>query len=303
MHPSADQCELSVVVAADGDAQAADGCIGAILTATRGLNAEVILVRAGDGEGAAAQSGLDGIVIVAMPARTLTPRLWSEGYHRARGRVVAFTTTRFRVGEGWAKALIGGVARGWSGAGGNISIAPNTSVADWAAYFLRYSAFMAEATGVTTDHEIAGDNAAYRKDVMDTHRGSFATGFWEVEYHRRLRRDGGALGFVAGAEASYVGGVRAGELFAARFAHGRHFARWRIAESRVPRLRVVLAAPVVPLVLVARIARRALPRPGHRIRFLVALPVLTWFAIGWAAGEFWGGLVSGAAGPVSEVAA
>ncbi len=300
MRSSPDQRELSVVVAADGDAHAADACIRAILTATNGINAEVIVVRTTNAE---RPSQEPHITTVSMPPGTLTPRLWSEGYRRANGRVVAFTTTHFRVGKGWAKALMAGIDRGWGGVGGNISLASSTSVIDWAVYYLRYSAFMAETTAVTTNHEIAGDNAAYRKDAMDAHRGSFANGFWEVEYHRLLRQHGGTLAFAAGADAAFVGGVRPGALFAARFAHGRHFARWRVSSAHVPRARVICAAPLVPLVLVARIARRALKHPGHRVRFLLAAPLLLWFALGWAAGELWGGLVPLTVTHSSEVAA
>jgi hypothetical protein len=51
------------------------------------------------------------------------------------------------------------------------------------------------------------------------------------------------------------------------------------------RLRVLAAAPLVPAVLVVRIARRVWPLRGYRGVFLRALPWLWLFAAAWALGE------------------
>jgi hypothetical protein len=60
-----------------------------------------------------------------------------------------------------------------------------------------------------------------------------------------------------------------------------------------PRAKLVLASPLVPLILVARIGRRAMRVPQKRSRFVFALPRLTALAIAWAAGEAAGALHDG----------
>jgi hypothetical protein len=59
-------------------------------------------------------------------------------------------------------------------------------------------------------------------------------------------------------------------------------------------LRIVVAAPFVPLILVWRAAWRALREREHRKRFLLALPLFLALAAAWAAGEAHGALTSGA---------
>jgi hypothetical protein len=296
--------DISVIVASAAGERATACSIDAIRVATRGVAAEIIVVEALDDVTPAGGSGLHGdVTVVHMPVGTLTPRLWSEGLFRARGRIVAFTTTQFVVGPRWAMALIEGIRSGWAGVGGNITIAPGASVIDWAVYYLRYSAFMAARPGQPTAGEIAGDNAAYRRDLLDEHRTAFSSGFWEVEYHQLLRRRGERLGVAEGADAAFVGGSSVHSMIGARFAHGAHFARWRIAQAGVSRLRVIFASPLVPVVLLGRIARRALRQRGHRVRFVIASPVLLMFAVAWAFGEFCGGLTLRAAVPMSEVPA
>jgi hypothetical protein len=52
----------------------------------------------------------------------------------------------------------------------------------------------------------------------------------------------------------------------------------------------VLAAPIVPLVLAQRAARRVWPSGRDRGRFVVSLPWFLVLAGAWAAGEAWGAL-------------
>ena len=51
------------------------------------------------------------------------------------------------------------------------------------------------------------------------------------------------------------------------------------------RARIVAAAPLVPLVLVARVARRVWPLGRYRRHLLRAVPWLLLFASAWALGE------------------
>jgi hypothetical protein len=136
------------------------------------------------------------------------------------------------------------------------------------------------------------DNAAYRRDTLERHSASFADGFWEVDFHRRLRRENGGtrLEFIPGADAQFGPSSSFAPLARQRFAHGRHWGAWRVEQGVRSAWQVVVAAPLVPLVLGARIARRVLRRPSHRVRFVLSLPVVLALAAAWAAGEAVGAL-------------
>ena len=202
------------------------------------------------------------------------------------GTVVAFTIAQCVVSATWARSLLLGLRPGVGGAGGGFIAAPGTSAADWAAFFLRYSAFLAEGwmPGPVAG-DIAGDNAAYRRSDLLALGLPRARGFWEVEAHRVLRQRGLSLIAVDGATAAVAGlGSRRGFL-RQRFVHGRRFGASRIESREVTRARVWIAAPLVPAVLAWRAARRALPHARHRWRFLASLPWFTVFAASWALGE------------------
>jgi hypothetical protein len=205
------------------------------------------------------------------------------------GRVVAFTTGHCEVGDEWARALIAGIETGATGVAGALSLHPDASATDEAVFYLRYSAFLTGANGgIRKAEEIPGDNAAYRRDSLDRHASSFADGFWEVDFHRRIRAEGSYLAFVPDADVRFGPSAPLGSYVRQRFAHGCFTGSWRVQTGARSTWQVVGAAPLVPFVLMARIARRVLPRPADRSRFLHAVPPLLALATAWALGEAYG---------------
>jgi len=263
---SRDRPLLSVIVATLDASRSIDDCIRRLAESCAALESEIIVVDPSMGVGA------------------LVPELWAEGYRRARGRIVAFTIGQCRVTPAWARALVDAIEHGATGAGGPLAIAADAGPLDWAVSYLRYSAFTVEALGSgNTDGEIAGDNAAYRREALDRHAAAFDDGFWEIDFHRLVRADGGWLTAVPEARVEFGASDPLGTMVRHRFAHGRRFGAGR-ARTR-SRLRLVAAAPFVPAVLAARAAARVAGRRADRWRFLAALPWFLVLATAWAAGE------------------
>jgi hypothetical protein len=226
-----------------------------------------------------------------MPAGTLTPHLWAEGYRHATGRIVAFTTGHCLVSRQWASTLIEAIRSGAAGAGGPIVLSPEASALDAAIYFLRYSAFTPKQLGAgRISGEIAGDNAAYGRQWLDRHAGSFASGFWEMDFHRLLRGDGGWLAGVPSASIEFGRSFPVGTIVRHRFAHGTHFGASRVRGGTRTVWQIVLAAPIVPFVLAARAAGRTVEDVPSAVRFATALPWFLVLAAAWAVGEAWGGV-------------
>lgn len=227
--------------------------------------------------------------VVTTAANAPVPVLWSRGIAAARGAVVALTTGHFFVSRGWAQALLREISQGAIGASGPIALASGTGLVGRAVYYLRYSAFMQPADGRAV--EIPGDNAAYDRRALERHAESHASGFWEVDFHRRIRAEGGWLTFTSDALAFVGRSFTFGSFLRQRFRHGRHYGAYRVTTLGTSRLRCLLAAPLVPFVLVGRILRRAAATPGALGSSLSSLPALLPFAGAWAAGEVWGALV------------
>lgn len=284
--PEPAPCALSVIVAqADRDA-ALGRSIAALERACAGLGAEIVLVRS-------VEEGATPVISSTIPVRTicvaggaLVPQLWTRGLSAARGTSVAFTLASCEVAPDWAARMISALGGGADGVGGPFERDPGLGVVDRALYYLRYSAFLPALVrdGVTAG-EIAADNAAYRREALDRHRAALSEGFWEVLFHRDLRRHGGSLALASGAATRFIGGVRLTDALRHRFAHGRHFGAWRAGSGQRPAWLIALASPLVPVVLARRAAGRVFRAEADRWPFLSSLPVFLGVASAWAFGE------------------
>jgi hypothetical protein len=281
--------KLSVVVACRRPGPALAQVLEALRTACEGISAEILLVcPAGRTPKSDLLAGAPEAVAIAGPANALVPDLWGVGLLAAQGEATAFTTAEFLVPRTWARALLDSLGSGATGAGGAIALGEGASVVDRAVYFLRYSSFQPPRDDGPAG-EIPGDNAAYRSDALRRHAGPMAGGFWEVDFHRRIRHEGGTLRWVRDATATFRSGGTLPERLRERFRHGRHSGAYRAGPLGHPWWRGVLAAPIVPGVLAARALRRA-ARAGRLGAALAGLPALLPLAGAWALGEAVGAL-------------
>ncbi len=283
--------DLSIVLAVAGGSSVA-GALESLRLACGEIPVELIVAAAGTPPSAAMlEATFPGTRIECRPAGTLVPVLWGAGLRIARARNVAFTTDQVRVAPTWARVLLSALAAGAVGAGGPIELDPNADAATAAAYFARFSAFSPRAwQAPARARDIPGDNAAYDGEALLRHADLLESGFWEVEFHRRFEKEGRVLQMEPGAGASLIGPVPFGPMLRQRYRHARAFGVSRVALHGERRLRVLPLAPFVPLVLVARMARRALPVSSERGLFLKALPRLAALSAAWAAGEAVGAL-------------
>ena len=232
----------------------------------------------------------DGVHVVHAPSGALTPVMWGAGLHVALGRVVAFTTAQMRVGVDWAPSLLRALDtrddESIVGAGGPIELGTTDGAATDAAYFVRFSAFLPGLWNcIAPAADIPGDNAAYLRTALRQHEDLLTDGFWEVEFHRRFARGGRTLQMVPSAVATFTGRINVREMLAQRFAHAIEFGITRVARRGVSRLRVFVAAPLVPFVLLLRIVRRVAVARANLARLAIAMPWLVLFTGAWAVGE------------------
>jgi hypothetical protein len=283
---SSDEYDLTVVVACVEAARTIDRCLDALERTCADIRAQVVVAVDGSMSHTVARlrDSRPAIEILQYPAGTLVPSLWAAGLHVAQGRAVAFTLGQMVVSETWARGLLRGLRRS-HGVGGPLMLARDVGITDAAVFFLRYSAFLpAMMPEGLVAGEIAGDNAAYRREPLDQYRPSVNEGFWEVDFHRRLRASGFTLGATAEATSMFCGGTRFSEIARHRYEHGHLFGRARVQRGET-RLRILTAAPLVPFALAWRAARRVSRQPALRLRFALSLPIFLALAGCWAAGE------------------
>ncbi|HYN80285.1 MAG TPA: glycosyltransferase family 2 protein [Gemmatimonadaceae bacterium] len=284
--------DLTVVVGSVASERSIRACLASVLTSCAGLRSEIIVVDASTDETASlVRRYFPEVQLTCLPPGTLIPVLWSTGLASARGSRVAFTTGHCVVPQVWAIDLNKALDTGAAGAGGPIALGPGASLVHRAIYFLRYSAFMpSDGRAVVDVSEIAGDNAMYERSVFDEHRSSLADGLWEVEIHHALRAQGRRLVMAQSAGADLAGTFPLALITRYRFAHGRHYGAWRVRQKLVSASRIVVAAPAVPVLLLARTARRVIRSGSKLIGFFSATPIMFWLASSWAFGEAVGAL-------------
>ena len=282
---------LSIVVAAIDAQDTIEACLTALLTATADIPSDIVVVEASRDDTRRRVEAFPSVRLMSEAPGVLVPHLWARGFHASRGTFVAFTLAQIRVSATWAERLVAAVRPGVAGAGGGFTLAEGTGPAAWALFYLRYSAFIEERRrDGLVEGDIAGDNALYRRSDLEALPPFDVDGFWEVAIHRQLRRRGLALAGATGATAAVMGRPAPMRVVRERLRHGRQFAAGR-ATTLASRARQVIAMPLVPAVLWWRAARRVLPYPAHRPRFVGALPWLVCFATAWAWGEALGALV------------
>jgi hypothetical protein len=278
---------LSVVVACDGSLDRVADRLHAIAVACEGIDAEAILVHAADTPVALPRVPPIATSVIAAPS-TLVPVLWGRGIHEARGRIVALSTTQFRVRESWARELCAAfMTRDVVGAGGIMALPRNADALTRAVFLIRYSEHMSNATEPA---DIAGDNAAYLRDAVLRACPDVAAGFWEVDVHRVMRAHGGRIVHAPRAVAEFEPALSARAMVANRFVHGSHFGAYRVRALGWPRWRAVAVTPLVPAVLLARIAARLRRARQPLAQMLPLLPAMGLLLGAWAAGEARGAL-------------
>ena len=274
---------LTVVIAVKGG----QANLAAILDRLSGADSrvvEVLFCTAGPAAEVLMRSGARHRVIEAEEA-ALVPYLWRDGLVAARSDRVALTTAQFVPPQNWIAGLLAADLDRWAGVGGPIENDAEAQPVRWAVYFLRYWKFAPPLPSGPVE-EIAADNAVYdRREVMK-HPDLLALGFWEPSFHARFRADGRGLGLDPRLLSLYRGHDGVGEFSRQRFAHGRTFAETRgRPRSRANAVAYLLATPLLPALLIARIMSKALRRRRLAVRFFQALPWLLVFVTAWSVGE------------------
>jgi hypothetical protein len=277
---SAAEPTVSIVVGSVGGTEPLEACLAALAPQVDG--AEVLVC-----EPAPSPPGLRSRFPFArfhVREGALVPELWRDGIDASRGAIVALTISPMQPAPDWV-ARIRDLEQDADVVAGAIDPGAGLRLGDWAEYFCRYARDMLPFDA----HEcldLPGDNAVYRRESLERAWPLYRDGFWEPEVNRRLRAEGARLWHAPElvVRQGRSAGVRA--FTRQRLAHGRAHGRQRGARfGRARNVVGVLASPLVPPLLTARILGETRRRRRLRSRALLALPFVLWFNAAWAAGE------------------
>jgi hypothetical protein len=169
--------------------------------------------------------------------------------------------------------------------GGAIDPGRGLRLVDWAEYFCRYAKDMRPFEAHQCN-DLPGDNAAYRRDLLEQACELYRDGFWEPVINRRLAEEGAVLWHDPELVVRQDRSAGARAFIRQRLHHGRAHGRQRGARyGTVRNVAGVLGAPLVPALLTLRVAGTVARRGRARVLCLLALPYILLYNVAWAAGE------------------
>ena len=272
-----------------------------------GDRGDVILVDASrDGTAEESARLFPRLQVIRRPPGTLIPVLWGVGLRASTAPLVVFSTAAMVPREGWLDALIARLDEtGAAGVGGPIAPGQALSAFDRAVYLHRYLAYRPLDGGTREDSEgrltrveatsqssreltfkPPGENALYSRDALVDLESTWDDGFWEVSVQNQLRENGDRLALAPDALVRFEGGSRRGSTLRQRVRHARRYASDRARNgSRGMRFLRLGAVPLVPVLMLARIARRLAIRRESPRGWLRAVPDLSSLIAAWTIGE------------------
>ena len=274
---------LSVVIAIQDAGPELRRCLSALVPQLSPAEMEIIAV---DGSGREEVSkDFPTVRFLRLSAQTNVPRLWSAGVASAEGEIVALTIENCVAAPDWARRMLGAHSTAWPAIGGAIEIDPQANLVDWAVYFCRYSNYMLPFSPRFLD-DLPADNCSYKRQALDLVRGLMSDGFVETFIHHDMRSRGEKLLSHPSPVVTYCGGIPGWRFFRRRYVQGRYFgARRSRALTLAQRLVRAAASPIVPFLLLSRIAGRTWKNGRHRSKLWATLPLIFCFVLAWAVGE------------------
>jgi hypothetical protein len=269
---------------------------------TRKLAAEVIVVAAG------AEAYASGLAAKYPWARVIhsahvskVPALRGLGVDAASGDLVAVIEEHCSAKDDWLHhALLAHAAGNYGAVGGPVVDFNYPRLRDWVVYFLEYNGSLPPVPkGETTDLNDA--NIVYRRQLLIEHRHLLDDGYWPMTLHATLLAKGVKLLSAPDMVVYHRGPFNFGYYLHQRFLFSRAFAGVRAqSESAVRRLAYIVGAPLVFVMLLARISSRVLKKGRRRVQFVRTLPLLVPALAVMVAGE-WVGCVIGPGDALSKV--
>jgi hypothetical protein len=214
------------------------------------------------------------------------PLLWRDGIRTAKADNVALTTAQCIPSRQWLGQLLEyDLSENLVAVGGAIDNIKHDNPVGSAVYLLRYVNFTkVRASGEV--HDIAADNALYRKADILRHEDLLDIGFWEPSFHKRFISDGMKMRFDNELTVVHRNRYSIKQFMNQRFSHGMEFGMERARSMTLAkRLMMIGLSPLIPLVFLRKIMDKARLDDQFKLGFNLDFFWLLIFILAWALGE------------------
>jgi hypothetical protein len=157
---------------------------------------------------------------------------------------------------------------------------------NWAVYFCDFGRYQAPFAPGPRQY-VSDVNICYKRAALVRIEPVWRRRYHEPLVHRALIEEGGVLFLAPDLVVDQMrDGLRLGALLRERFAWGRLFATLRVRDTDAARrLLLLILSPVLPVVLLFRLARDRAAKRRCRTRFAAAAPMVFVLLCAWCVGE------------------
>jgi len=285
--------QLSVVIASYNSAQTIARCLRSLEQQEARDAFEVIVVdSSADGSAELVTREFPTVRLLGQAERRFPGDARNIGVSNARGAVIAFTDADCFVEPTWvARVLAAHRERRDPVIGGAVENGNPESYVGWAYYFFEFSTWMPRTSSCAMI-DIPTTCLTVKRWALDQ-VGPFLEGTYcsDTVFNWRAARLGYRPLFLPSLRVAHVNPTGVRDFLRRKVFHGKCFARVRVVEQRLPtwrRLAYALAAPLLPVLLFARILRSVARSNGQLARFVRVSPLVLLAAIAWSSGELVG---------------
>lgn len=294
--------KVSVVIASKVGAPFIDQCLGSIAPEVSRLGAEAIVVIA-DGATYASRiaTQFPWTRVISEPGLRRIPELRRRGVEAATGEFVAIIEEHCSAATDWLHAALAAHSSGEYGAvGGAISDYDYDRLRDWVVYFCEYNGAFPPAPEGETAH-LNDANIVYRRSILVDNLALLDDGYWPMTLHPTLRAKGVKMRSVPGMVVYHRGPFDFAYYLHQRFLFSKAFAGVRAqTQPLIWRLAYIVGAPLMPLMLLTRMAKEVVAKRRRIRQFVLTLPLTVPALVVFVAGE-WVGCVFGPGDALAKV--
>jgi glycosyltransferase involved in cell wall biosynthesis len=276
---------VSVVIASIVGPPFIDDCLASVEQQAKNCGAEVIVVACGTIDYAQRITRkFPWVQVIHRAARETVPDLRRHGVQRATGDIIAIIEEHCLAAPDWLQRAIAAHAEGDYGVvGGPVVDHAYKRLRDWVVYFCEYNNYLPPWRDGEW-HDLGSANIAYSRSVLMKYKDLLGGGYWEAVLHPRLMADGVKFRAVPEMVVHHRGPFDYGYYLQQRYWFSRAFAGAR----QLPlahKMAYFVAAPLVPFLLLARMAQRVRRRNCRVEKFAQSLPLLVPALFVYVAGE------------------
>ena len=281
--------KISIVIACVNGLPSIDECLSALDNQQGNVNAEVIVVNCCKDETSEhIRKKFPHVKLLEFSERLGIPELRAIGTSHATGDIIAIIEDHCIVQEDWLKEILKAHESRYMVIGGAIENGSVHRIVDWAVFLCEYSKVMPPIPYGETNC-IAGNNASYKREALDKVDESIKRNYWEFFLHEELKKLGIKFLSVPAIKVNHKKEFGFLYFLGQRFHYSRSFAGMRRRRvSILKRIYYLLSSPLLPFLMIWRIAKQVLQKKRHRKEFLLSLPILALSLVSYAFGEFVG---------------